>query len=138
TTDATLTQITKESDGRFVPAGRITVNKPGTLVAYVVSDSSKYKSLGVPDYLGEFATAGTRRRGWSEQKLYVTLADGSRNEPFEIELPKKEGVGGIRSIKWAADNTSLIVDRTDKDLKRRQLFYIKNAGGKGQQIITVT
>ena len=32
----------------------------------------------------------------------------------------------------------MIVDRVDKDTKRRQLFYIHNVGGKAEQIILVT
>jgi dipeptidyl aminopeptidase/acylaminoacyl peptidase len=65
-------------------------------------------------------------------------ADGSRDTPFEIKLPKAEGVSNIRSLKWAADGASLIVDRGDKDTKRRQLFYVNNVGSKGEQIILVT
>jgi dipeptidyl aminopeptidase/acylaminoacyl peptidase len=64
--------------------------------------------------------------------------DGSRDTPFEIKLPKAEGVGGFRTIRWAAGGTSLIVDRNDKDTKRRQLYYINNVGGKGEQTILLT
>ena len=39
---------------------------------------------------------------------------------------------------WAADGRSLIVDRVDKDTKRRQLFYIHNVGSKDEQTILVT
>ena len=39
---------------------------------------------------------------------------------------------------WAADSRSLIVDRNDKDTKRRQLFYIHNVGSKDEQTILVT
>lgn len=139
TADATLTQITKEADpAKNISVGNAVVNKSGTLAAYVVSDSSKYRSLVIPNYLGEFVAAGTRRRGWSDQKLFVTPTDGSRDTPFEVKLPKQEGVGGFRSIKWAADNQSLIVDRGDIDTKRRQLFYIKNVGSKDEKTILIT
>ncbi|HEV7699658.1 MAG TPA: alpha/beta fold hydrolase, partial [Pyrinomonadaceae bacterium] len=63
--------------------------------------------------------------------------DGSRDNPFEIKLPKSEGNSYFRGLKWAADNRSLIIDRNDKDTKRRQLFYIHNAGGKDEQQILV-
>ena len=134
-----ITQISKEADQqKFVAVGNATPNKSGLLVAYVVSDNSKQRALVVPNFLGEFVTAGGPRRGWSEQKVMVVFADGSRETPFEIKLPKPDGVGNIRSLKWAADGKSLIVDRVDKDLKRRQLFYVDTVGGKAEQIILVT
>lgn len=136
--DATTVQLTKEADpAKFISVGGATVSKDGRTMAYVVSDSSKFRALFVPNYLGEFTDAPTFRRGWSDQKLFVTSTDGSRDTPFEVKLPKQEGVGGFRSIKWAADSRSLIVDRNDKDTKRRQLFYIYNAASKDEQIITV-
>jgi dipeptidyl aminopeptidase/acylaminoacyl peptidase len=138
-TDNLVIQVTKEADqAKFIAVTNATPNKEGSLVAYVVSDNSKQRALVVPDYLGEFVVGGGPRRGWSDQKVFVTLADGSRDTPFEIKLPKQEGVGNIRSIKWAADERSVIVDRVDKDLKRRQLFYIHNVGAKDEQIILVT
>ena len=139
TADATVTQISKEANPQaFVSVFNGTPNKPGTLIAYVVSDSSKQKALVVPNYLGEFTAAPTSRRGWTDQKIMVIPADASRDTAFEIKLPKPEGVSGIRRIAWAADNSSLVVDRIDKDTKRRQLFYIHNVGSKGEQIVLVT
>jgi len=136
--DATTVQLTNDADpAKSISVGGANVSKDGRMLAYVVSDSSKYRSLVVPNYLGEFVEARTTRRGWSEQRLFVTTTDGERNTPFEIKLPKQEGVGNFRGIKWAADNRSLIVDRNDKDTKRRQLFYIHNAGGKDEQQIII-
>jgi dipeptidyl aminopeptidase/acylaminoacyl peptidase len=138
-TNNLITQITKEADqAKFIAVGNPSPNKSGTLVAYVVSDNSKQRALIVPNFLGEFVASGGPRRGWSEQKVLVTVADGSRDTPFEVRLPKPEGVANIRSIKWAADHSSLIIDRVDKDLKRRQLFYVHDVGSKGEQIILVT
>lgn len=134
-----ITQISKEADPqKFIAVTNPAPNKAGSLVAYVVSDNSKQRALVVPNYLDEFVKAADVRRGWSEQKVLVVVADGSRDTPFEIKLPKPEGVGNIRSLKWAADGRSLVVDRVDKDLKRRQLFYVDSAGGKAEQIILVT
>lgn len=139
TANATTIQLTKEANPTaFTTVGGGTANKAGTMIAYTVSDSSKLKTLFVPNYLDEFVTTPSSRRGWSEQKLFVTPADGSRDTPFEIKLPKPEGVSGFRRMVWAADNRSLIVDRVDKDTKRRQLFYIHNAGSKDEQIITIS
>ena len=136
--DATTVQLTKEANpAQFISVSGGVVSKDGKMLAYTVSDSSKFKALFVPNYLGEFTEAPTTRRGWSEQKLFVTPTDGSRDTPFEIKLPKQEGVGGFRRMVWAADNRSLIVDRTDKDTKRRQLFYVYNAASKDEQIIPV-
>lgn len=139
TADATLTQVTKEANQQnFIAVGNLTPNKAGSMIAYVVSDSSKQRQLVVPNFLPEFVTGGGPRRGWSEQKLFVTPADGSRETPFEIKLPKAEGVSSFRRMAWAADGRSLIVDRVDKDTKRRQLFYIHNVGSKAEQIILIT
>jgi dipeptidyl aminopeptidase/acylaminoacyl peptidase len=139
TADATLTQLSKEAEPqKFVSVNGATASKDGSLVAYVVSDSSKQKALVVPNYLDEFVQAPTVRRGWSEQKILVVPTDGSRDTPFEIKLPKPEGVGNFRSLDWAADNRSLIIDRNDKDTKRRQLFYIHNVGSKDEQTILIT
>ena len=136
--DATTVQLTKEANpAQFISVSGGVVSKDGKMLVYTVSDSSKFKALFVPNYLGEFTEAPTTRRGWSEQKLFVTPTDGSRDTPFEIKLPKQEGVGGFRRMVWAADNRSLIADRTDKDTKRRQLFYVYNAASKDEQIITV-
>ncbi len=138
TKDATTVQLTKDADpAKFIGVGNATVTKDGSMVAYVVSDSSKQRALVVPNYLGEFVDGPTQRRGWSEQKVFVTPSDGSRDTAFEIKLAKPEGVSFIRRMVWATDNRSLILDRVDKDTKRRQLFYIHNAGAKDEQIITI-
>ncbi len=82
--------------------------------------------------------APTFRRGFTEQKILVVKTDGSLEKPFEIKIPKAEGASYLRSFDWAADNRSLIVDRVDKDTKRRQLFYIYNVGSKDEQTILLT
>lgn len=133
-----ITQISRESNPTaFVSVFNATPNKAGTLVAYVVSDSSKNKALVVPNYLDEFVVANTTRRGWTEQKVMVMPTDGTRDAPFEIKLPKPEGVSSIRRMVWAGDNSSLLIDRIDKDTKRRTLFYVHDAGSKGEKIIPV-
>ncbi len=134
-----LVQLTREANpATFVSVQNATAGKDGALMAYVVSDGSKQRALVVPNYLDEFTQAQNPRRGFSEQKVFVVKTDGSTERPFEAKLPKSEGVGYIRSLRWAADNSSVIVDRIDKDLKRRQLFYIHDIGSKGEQVIPVT
>jgi len=108
------------------------------MLAYTVSDSSKQRALFVPNYLGEFVEAPTTRRGWSEQKVMIIPTDGSRDAAIEVKLPKSEGTSGFRRMAWAADGRSLIVDRNDKDTKRRQLFYVHNAGSKDEQQIVIS
>jgi dipeptidyl aminopeptidase/acylaminoacyl peptidase len=136
--DSTLTQLTREANQQnFISVGNITPNKAGTMIGYVVTDSSKQRQLVVPNFLPEYVSGGGPRRGWSEQKLYVTPADGSRDRPFEINLPKSEGVGNFRRMAWTADGQNLIVDRVDKDTKRRQLYFVHSPGGKSQQIIAI-
>lgn len=139
TANSTVTQLSREANPQsFVSVGGVTPNKAGTLIAYSVSDGSKQRPLVVPNYLGDFTASHQVRRGWSEQRVFVTPTDGSRDRAFEIKLPKPEGVSNLRRMEWAADGTSLIIDRVDKDTKRRQLFYVNNAGGKGEQIILIT
>ncbi|NJM54207.1 MAG: alpha/beta fold hydrolase [Blastocatellia bacterium] len=137
--ETSLIQVTKEANPQaFQSIFNATPSKDGKLLGYVVSDGSRQRALFVPNYLDEFTTAPTFRRGWTEQKVFATLTDGSRETPFEIKLPRAEGVSYIRSLKWAADNQSLLVDRIDRDTKRRQLFYIHNVGSKAEKIITIT
>jgi dipeptidyl aminopeptidase/acylaminoacyl peptidase len=137
--ETSIIQVTKEANPTaFVGIGNVAASKDGKMLAYVVSDTSKQRALFVPNYLDEFTTAPTFRRGWSEQKILVSPTDGSREKPFEINLPKAEGVSLFRVVKWSADNKSLIIDRNDKDTKRRQLFYIKDVGSKAEQTILVT
>jgi hypothetical protein len=134
-----LVQLTRESNQQnFISVGNIVTNDAGTMIAYVVTDASKQRQLIVPNYLPEYVTGGGPRRGWTEQKLFVTPADGSRETPFEIKLPKSEGVSGFRRMVWTADGQSLIVDRGDKDTKRRQLFFVNSPGTKSEQIILIT
>lgn len=138
TADSTLTQLTREANQQnFISVGNITPDKTGKMLAYVVTDASKQRQFVVPNFLGEFVAGGGPRRGWSEQKLYVSPADGSRETPFEIKLPKPEGVSNFRRMDWTADGQNLIVDRVDKDTKRRQLFFVHSPGGKGEQIISI-
>ncbi len=133
-----LTQLTREANPQnFIGVFGGVPNKAGSMIAYVVSDSSKNKALVVPNYLDEFVAANPTRRGWTEQKVMVTPADGSRDTPFEIKLPKPEGVSSIRRMVWASDNASLIVDRIDKDTKRRTLFYVHGVGSKSEKIIPI-
>ncbi len=137
--ETSITQVTRDSNPeKFITISNASAPRNGQLLAYVLSDSSAQRALFVPNYLGEFVQAPSFRRGFSSQKVYVAPTDGSRMRPFDVNLPKPEGASYIRSLKWAADNASLIVDRIDRDLKRRQLFYVHNVGSKAEQIITVT
>lgn len=134
-----LVQLTKEANpSGFVFVSSVTPTENDKLVAYIVADSSKQRTLYVPNYLNEFVQTPSVRRGFSDQKIYVTETDGSREKPFEVKLPKAEGASYVRSIKWAADNRSLLVDRIDKDTKRRQLFYVFNVGGKDEKAFLIT
>lgn len=134
-----LVQLTREANpAAFTSVSFAQPTKDAKLFAYAVSDGSKQRALFVPNYLDEFVQSPTFRRGFTEQKVFVVKTDGSLEKPFEIKIPKAEGAGYLRSIKWAADNQSLIVDRVDKDTKRRQLFYVHNVGGKDEQTILIT
>lgn len=139
TRTAQLTQLTRESNPQqFITVGQLVASKDGKMAAYVVTDSSKQRQLIVPNFIPEFVTGGGPRRGWTEQKLMFTPTDGSRDTPHEIKLPKPEGVSSFRRMVWTADNRSLIVDRLDKDTKRRQLFYVRNVGANDERIFLIT
>jgi dipeptidyl aminopeptidase/acylaminoacyl peptidase len=134
-----LVQISKEANPQaFVSVSNATPAKDASLIAYVVSDASRQKTLFVPNYLDEFVQAPTTRRGFTDQKVLVVKSDASATNAFEIKLPKPEGAGYIRGLDWAADNSSLVVDRIDKDTKRRQIFYIHDVGSKAEQVILIT
>ena len=137
--ETSLIQVTKDANpAAFISIFGANPTKDARLLAYIVSDGSRQRALFVPNYLDEFVQTPLFRRGFTEQKVLVAKLDGTLERPFEIKLPKAEGVGYIRGLDWAADNRSLIVDRLDKDLKRRQLFYIHNVGSKAEQTILIT
>lgn len=102
----------------------------GSRVAYLVYDSSKQRGLVVPDYTGEFVTAPTVRRGWTEQRVQVINSDGSSERPLILKLPAPEGVSYIRGIVWLANDSALLIDRIDRDTKRRQLFRASVMNGE--------
>lgn len=134
-----LVQLSKEANPtNYISVSSAAPTEDTTLLAYIVSDGSKQRALFVPNYLDEFVQTPSFRRGFTEQKVLVVKTDGSLEKPLEIRIPKAEGASYLRGLDWAADNRSLIVDRVDKDTKRRQLFYIYNVGGKDEQTILVT
>jgi len=134
-----LAQLTREANpAAFVSVSFAAPTEDAKLLAYAVSDGSRQRALFVPNYLDEFTIAPTLRRGFTDQKVFVTKTYGSLEKPFEIKLPKVEGAAYLRNVRWAADNQSLIVDRVDKDTKRRQLFYVSNVGSKAEQTILLT
>ncbi len=99
--DVSLIQVTKEANPTtfYFDFRRESDAKMVNLLAYIVSDGSRQRALFVPNYLDEFVQTPTFRRGFTEQKVFVTPTDGSREKPFEIKLPKSEGVGYIRGLK---------------------------------------
>ncbi len=134
-----LVQLSKEANPQaFITVSFAAPTEDGSFLAYVVSDGSKQRALFVPNYLDEFVQSPTFRRGFTEQKVFVVKIDGSLEKPFEVKIPKPEGASYLRSIRWAADNRSLIVDRIDKDTKRRQLFFVYNVGGEDGQTFPIT
>ena len=101
----------------------------GSRVAYIVSDTSKQRALIVPEYTGEFVTAPTVRRGWTEQRIQVVASSGETERAFVVKLPAPEGVSYIRGFRWLPNNMSLLIDRIDRDTKRRQLFLADLGSG---------
>jgi dipeptidyl aminopeptidase/acylaminoacyl peptidase len=119
--------------GAPIPTGQsvsgVEASNDGARVAYVVSDTSKQRALVVADYTGEFVTAPTVRRGWTEQRIQIGDANGQPERTVVVKLPAPEGVSYIRSLDWTPDNASLVVDRIDRDTKRRQIFLASATDG---------
>ncbi|MBV9209735.1 MAG: S9 family peptidase [Acidobacteria bacterium] len=124
-----LVQLTREGGGGNTSIFGAQASDDGSRVAYVVSDSSKQRALFVPNYTGEFVTAPTVRRGWSEQRVQVVNTDGSTEQPTLAKLPAPEGASYIRGVRWTPDSTALIIDRIDRDTKRRQIYLAETRDG---------
>lgn len=124
----------QSSGGTPIPSGHSVssaeASNDGTRVAYIVSDTSKQRALFVPDYTGEFVTAPTVRRGWTEQRVQISDTSGAQEErTVLLKLPAPDGVSYIRSINWTPDDGSLVIDRIDRDTKRRQIFLSSATDG---------
>lgn len=129
-----LVQITKEGTTPNNPAGgtsigSVTPTEDGQSLAYVATDTTKQKALIVPNYLGDYVTGPTFRRGWSDQTVHIVKTDGSTAKPVSAKLPAAEGSYYVRGLRWTNDGSLLIVDRVDRDTKRRQLFRVNPADG---------
>ncbi|HMF56280.1 MAG TPA: alpha/beta fold hydrolase [Pyrinomonadaceae bacterium] len=145
--ETALVQLTREggaaaggrSEGSAAAASGMAVfgsqaSEDGARVAYVVSDTSKQRALFVPDYTGDFVTAPTVRRGWSEQRIQVVNSDGSSERAVIVKLPAAEGASYIRGFDWTPDSASLIIDRIDRDTKRRRIFVANAMDGTAKLI----
>lgn len=147
TVDASLVQVTREGGGvanvQAQGAGSmngitgVTASEDGAHIAYIVSDTSKQRALIVPNYTGEFVSAPTFKRGWTEQKLFVTTTDGMSERATEIKLPAPEGASYIRGVRWTG-NKILYIDRIDRDTKRRQLYLAGLVGNEASLRSTST
>lgn len=141
---AAIIQLTREasssnssapqvSGGTPIPSGQTVsgaqASNDGTRVAYIISDTSKQRALVVPDYTGEFVTAPTVRRGWTEQRIQLDDTSGTSERRVLLKLPAPDGVSYIRSINWTPDDTALVIDRIDRDTKRRQIFLASATDG---------
>ncbi len=112
----------------------VTASEDGTRVAYIVSDTSKQRALFVPNYTGEYVAAPTVRRGWTEQRVQVVNSDGSSEKAVVVKLPAPEGVSYIRGLRWTIDRDVLVIDRIDRDTKRRQIFIAYVGAGEEKMI----
>jgi dipeptidyl aminopeptidase/acylaminoacyl peptidase len=55
--------------------------------------------------------------------VQVVKSDGSSEQASVAKLPVPEGASYIRGVRWTPDSMSLIIDRIDRDTKRRQLYF---------------
>lgn len=127
------TNVQQTSGGTPIPGGQTVsgaqVSNDGSRVAYIVSDTSKQRALVVTDYTGEFVIAPTVRRGWAEQRVQISETSGAPERTVALKLPAPDGVSYIRSINWTPNDASLVVDRIDRDTKRRQIFLASATDG---------
>jgi dipeptidyl aminopeptidase/acylaminoacyl peptidase len=112
----------------------VILSENGARLAYLVSDTSKQRALIVPNYTGEFVVANAVRRGWSDQVIKIVDATGENEKTVTVKLPAPEGASYIRVFKWTPDDSALVVDRIDRDTKRRQLFYVNASDGNARLI----
>lgn len=132
-----IVQLTREANGAtFQSVSAVTASADSSKIAYVVTDGSRQRTLYVPNYLPEFTQVPSIRRGWTTQKLFIAPTDGEKT--VEVKLPTPEGNGYIRGLDWNADGSAVIVDRLDKDLKRRQVLFVSNPGEASQKVSLVT
>jgi len=130
-------QVTREANVQaFQSVSAVTPAMDASKIAYVVTDGSRQRTLYVPNYLPEFTQIPSIRRGWTTQKLFVAPTDGEKT--VEVKLPAPDGNGYIRGLDWNADGSAVIVDRLDKDLKRRQVLFVSNPGETDQKVSVVT
>ncbi len=140
---ASLVQLTREGGAAAAKRGDdngshgadkgaiigVEASDDGARVAYVVSDNSKQRALLIPNYTSEFVAAPTVMRGWTEQRVQVVKSDGSSEQAVVAKLPAPEGASYIRGVRWTPDSMSLIIDRIDRDTKRRQIFLVDAKDG---------
>lgn len=126
--ETSLVQVTREAAGNAAIFGA-QASDDGSRVAYIVSDNSKQRALFVPNYTGEFVSAPTVRRGWTEQRVQVVQTDGSTEQATVAKLPAAEGASYLRVVRWTPESLSLIIDRIDRDTKRRQIFLVNAKDG---------
>ena len=118
-----LVQLSKEANpANFISVSFAQPTEDAKFLAYIVADNSKQRALYVPNYLDEFVQAPTFRRGFGEQNVKIVKTDGSLEKAFDVNLPKAEGASYLRNLQWLADGRRLLIDRVDKDTKRRQIF----------------
>jgi dipeptidyl aminopeptidase/acylaminoacyl peptidase len=128
--ETALVQLTREGGATANTAiFGAQASEDGQRVAYIVSDTSKQRALFVPNYTGEFVTAPTVRRGWNEQRVQVVQSDGSTEQATVAKVPPPEGASYIRGVRWTPDSTALVIDRIDRDTKRRQIYLVDAKDG---------
>ncbi|MBA3335317.1 MAG: S9 family peptidase, partial [Acidobacteria bacterium] len=126
-----LVQLSREANpANFISVSFAQPTEDAKLLAYIVADNSKQRALYVPNYLDEFVQAPTFRRGFGEQNVKIVKTDGSLEKAFDVNLPKAEGASYLRNLQWLADGKRLLIDRVDKDTKRRQIFLTKVSENK--------
>ena len=140
TADATLIQLSKEANPQaFISVGQrqVRTRPESWLPMWFRTARSKRRSSFRIIWMISY------RRHYPAARLdgAESYGDADRRQPRHAvrdQAAQSRRREQLPDIRWAADGTSLIVDRNDKDTKRRQLFYVHNAGSKGEQTILLT
>ncbi len=131
-----LVQLSKEANpANFISVSSMQPTEDAKFLAYIVADNSKQRALYVPNYLDEFVQAPTFRRGFGEQSVKIVKTDGSLEKAIDVNLPKAEGASYLRNVQWLEGGKRLLIDRIDKDTKRRQIFLANISESKTEAFL---
>ena len=109
----------------------------GKQLAFVEADSSKVPTRGIPDYLGEETRLVAVKRPYPGEpsptrRLGVVGASGGAVRWMDLGPDRLDQ---IFSVRWAPDDSRLLVDKSDLYVKDRRLLLLDPVSGKSQLLL---